>query len=260
MRRAFLGSIAMCLAGAGVSLAQPWGPPPPPAPPGFGMMPPGAMAAAPQYRPAWNAWPSPEQRGEVVQAEGKAPEGCPACAAPTGCEPVCCDCPPPPLECPEPYVVTGWASIDHLYWKLKESPLPSVIATSSTDPTALLAGFLGESGTVILVGGKAVDFDRANGIKVACGIYDSDVNLGLEGSVFRLEDVATRFNRNVASDENGVIARPFFDISGGNTPTVLYVASPGSSFGGIDVTSTARFWGAEGNFATNVCREDIYID
>jgi hypothetical protein len=144
---------------------------------------------------------------------------------------------------------------------IKDGPLPVALATSSNDPTALLPGALDQPGTTILYGGRDIDFHTGHGLKVACGVYDPEVNLGLEGSVFRLEDLIARFESSVGPDENRVLARPYFDTSAGSQPSVIYQALPGLFYGGINITSTSRFWGAEGNGACCVCSGDgVNID
>ena len=68
----------------------------------------------------------------------------------------------------------------------------------------------------------------------------------LEAGVRRFEWFALDSNRAGAP----LVARPFFNVLTGAEDAQV-IAAPGRSFGGIDVFSDSRFWGAEGNLRTN---------
>jgi len=223
-------------------------------------MPPQAVAPAMNpARPNWGTWPAPSAQISdpgVVQANHATPSDCPACG--DTCGPTCAvDCCPPalPPECPETYCIHSWFSIEHLRWAIKDGPLPAPLVTSTTTLGSVAPAVLGDAGTIVLYGSKDIDYDTAHGMKLACGVYDPSLNLGLEGAVFVLEDVPARFEDRVQANENRFLARPFYNLQD-NIQDVFYLAFPGAFYGGINVTSTSRFWGAEGNITGCVYADD----
>lgn len=245
MRRAFLGSIAVCLAGAGISLAQPWGPPPQPQP---GTASVAAARAATELPPASVAAPPPAPH----------PSGCATCGQPGMiCWP---EWSPPQIPCREEgLTLYAWASIEQLVWWIKDSPL-SVPLVTSTNTADGLPGFYNPN-TVVLYGGRDIDYDTAYGLKLACGIFDPKLNLGLEGSVFRLEDQVARFSHKVDPLGTQSLGIPYFDaFDPAEVDNVFLIAFPdGLNYGGVNVTTSARFWGAEGNVATTIYANDGWV-
>src|SRR5947207_1922854 len=119
MRKAFLSSITCLLAGAGVTWAQPWSGPTAPSP-----AKPWQAPAAAGPRTNWFCWPSAEQRGEVLPAEGAAaptPESPYAGYPPPAqgrqpCDAPNCDIPMTPDGCE--YAYYTWVSVEEIYWKI----------------------------------------------------------------------------------------------------------------------------------------------
>jgi hypothetical protein len=239
MRRAILGSIAICLAGAGVCLAQP------------GVPPQGGSGTVPQ--------PPASVQAATAAEPAAAPPGCATCA-PAG----------PAVWLPgyvpayaEPHVgdtypLYFWASIESLIWAVKDAPLPVPLVTTLRNGSPITVPTLANPNTVVLYGAQDVDFDTAYGMKFACGVFDPKLNLGLEGSVFRLEDLVSRFTDRAEPQDNRVLVRPFYDLRQ-DMPDAVLVAFPGFSFGGINITSSNRFWGAEGNLATTIYSNDGWV-
>jgi hypothetical protein len=238
MRRAILSSVAVMLAGAGWTMAQPGSP---------------------------SAWPPPVPAGAVVPANVPAPPALPPCP-PQPCQPFCPPCPtdccpppPPPVE-EAPYFVCAWVSFEALRWSVKEAPLQVPLVTSSlpNQQGQVGGGIIGEPGTIIVFGGQGIDFDTGNGGRFSCGAYDPNTNLGLEGSVFRLEDLREQFTRGSEDFDNDVVlARPYIDALTNNNQADV-VAFPGFLAGGIDVSSSLRFWGANAHVATCVYCENCF--
>ncbi|MCS6975937.1 MAG: BBP7 family outer membrane beta-barrel protein [Gemmatales bacterium] len=246
MRRAFLGSIAVCLAGAGMSLAQPWGPPAPP-PPGMASV--NAAQAA--------AEPGAGSPAAATPPATTAPSGCSTCGQPGMiCWP---EWYPPQIPCrDEGLTLYAWASIEQLVWWIKDSPLSvPLITTSAADQGPPR---LDNPNTIVLYGAQDIDYDTAYGLKLACGVFDPKLNLGLEGSVFRLEDEVARFSHHVDRNSSQYLGIPFLQVPE-NLPAVLLIANPeqGLSYGGVNVTTSARFWGAEGNVATTIYANDGWV-
>jgi hypothetical protein len=132
-----------------------------------------------------------------------------------------------------------------------------------------LPGSLGPSSpnTSVLFGGSRFEEDLRSGSRLTVGLWlDSDQTAGIEASGFFLEPTSKTFT--ATSDGSAVLARPFFDtIFGaeaalpiaGPAQTVLsqpVTVNPGatlpvrlifpvSSSGGIGISTTNDFWGAE---------------
>lgn len=244
MRRAFLGSIAVCLASAGGSLAQPWGPPPSP-PPGM------ASIAAAQ---AATSAPPP------AAATTPAPAGTAGCASCGSSGMICWpDWPLPQMPCrDEGYNLYAWASIEQLVWWLKDSPL-SVPLVTSIDLAFEDLPVLTNPNTVILYGGRDIDYDTAYGLKLACGVFDPKLNLGLEGSVFRIEDQVARFSDHEDVGGTRLLGIPYLDIDEGGQSAFLLAFPVDTHYGGVNITTSNRFWGAEGNVSTTIYSNDGWV-
>ena len=140
-----------------------------------------------------------------------------------------------------------YGSAEYLLWWIKDSRFPPLVTTSP--PSS--AGILGMPGTIVLFGGSEVNNEERSGGRFTGGVWlDPCQTWAFEGSYFFLGDRSVNFRAN--SDQFPVLARPFFNLNAGTEFSQL-TASPGLSTGRIDVNSSSRLWGAEGNFRRNLC-------
>lgn len=139
-----------------------------------------------------------------------------------------------------------WFNADYLYWWNKNGPTPGPLVTTGSAGAAR-PGALGQPGTAVLFGDSGVDYQGHSGVRLTLGSWlDRDQTVGLEASSFVLE--SHTFHYKIDSDRGGspVIARPFFNVLSGAEDAQV-ITLPGSFFGGIDVFSDSRLWGAEAN-------------
>jgi hypothetical protein len=153
---------------------------------------------------------------------------------------------------------------EYLFWWSKGQRLPALVTVGSPDDQP--PGALGQPGTSVLVGDKAVDDQVRSGGRFAAGLWlDDAATLGFEASGFYLEPHSSCIT--AASDGSTVLARPFFAVGtivqpDGTTTDLaeeraLFIAFPGASAGSAHIFTSNRFWGAEANGRLNVCRVDF---
>lgn len=228
MRKGFLSSIVVLLAGTGWACAQAPAPPADSNPVGTRVVivspPPGGSTAS-----------------VVMQNGGH------AVAAPHG-EPCLTPEPPcgPPGKC--------WVGVEYLLWRIKEYDVPPLVTTGPiTDfnpALGIFPGTLGLPGTVVLFGGD-VDEDWRHGLRVSAGTwFGCDQRCGIEANYFVLEDDGDDFT--VISAGSPILTRPLVDALTG-AETVEFVAFPGLLSGSVDISSSSQLQGGEVNFIKNLC-------
>jgi hypothetical protein len=232
MRNGFLGSIAVLLAGAGLTLAEPLPPTQPDPTPAL------KPAAAPEPLPKTPPDPGPA-------ASPKAPV--PA-APPPGVEEAVPE--ETPAACPAeeeepPGKCLFWVSGEYLLWKLKNAPLPVPIVT--TGPPGTL-GALTDAGVSVLSGGTDINLGGFSGTRWTAGFTGPGGLLSLEAGGFVLERHSKDFA--ASSDANGfpVLGRPVINAQTG-TETSFVVAAPGAFSGAVATSATSRLWSPEVNFS-----------
>jgi hypothetical protein len=168
--------------------------------------------------------------------------------APSGWAEACCgEAAVCPCETPGASPSRFYGSGEYLLWWLKDQRVPPLVTTS---PPAS-AGIIGMPGTQILFGGSDVSEGTFSGFRFTAGYWLDACHLwALEGSYFFLGDETRKFS--ASSSQFSVIARPFFNLNSGMEFSEVTV-SPGVSTGRIDVATTSRLWGAEGNLRRHLC-------
>jgi hypothetical protein len=162
-----------------------------------------------------------------------------ACNVPCNVGPAPCG---PPGNC--------WVSVEYLLWWIKNDNLPPLVTTG---PAQFPVGFLGQPGTVILLGNSSLDHGDFSGARVTAGTWlDCNHTCGVEVSGFFLGKRTVREDFN-----NSVLARPFFNVNQG-IPFSEFAAFPGISTGRISFTSPSELNGAEANWLHNLCCECNY--
>lgn len=265
MRKGFLKSAALFLAGSGVAFAQ----------------------SPSQYRPISPTEPSrlqvPAGRATVMNAApqaGKAAEKLPPAkegvAAPSG-KPTGTT-KPVPATAPATKVLEGgsgfgtdcgidcnpcmpsccnvcgpegryWVSVEYLLWWIKTGQTPPLLTTS---PDSSL-GILGQPGTRTLIGGRGLDRDPLHGARFTVGGWlDCNNTKGFELSYFFLS------NRSFEASGGGpgtrgsaTTARPFFNVLTGREDSQL-VSFPTVLAGTATITATSRLQGLTPNLICNL--------
>jgi hypothetical protein len=251
MRNGFLAALTVLLAGNRLAFAQQYGP--------YPAGPPAWPARSPQPLPegmaGWTALPA-ETAPPVNRVT---PPPADAVAAPT----------PPPASTSSPNIfnpdtVSGeppgdlgapahtlgfWASAEYLLWWFKNGRAPPLV-TAGDD------GKLGSPGTQVLVDNLNFDGDVRQGGRFALGYqFENSPCIGIEADYFFLAD--RQRDARFSSDDNPVLAQPFFDAIQG-TPDRTLVASPGVATGTVTIGARTSLWGAEANLAAGLVRSDWF--
>ncbi|MFM8270827.1 MAG: BBP7 family outer membrane beta-barrel protein [Gemmata sp.] len=133
-----------------------------------------------------------------------------------------------------------WARGDWLYWILRHTPVPALIATGDPNlPNPVIAG----QGNFVPLGAGPRDFGIFNGGRVTVGRwFDEDGELGAELVGFALQ---RKGDTQVFTDATGtpLVSAPVRGLNGVNTSYDF--ASPGLFTGGLGVSTATQLFGAE---------------
>jgi hypothetical protein len=152
-----------------------------------------------------------------------------------------------PCESPDNVPSRFYGSAEYLLWWLKDQHVPPLVTTGPPASN----GILGMPGTKVLFGGNGVSEGDFSGARFTGGYWlDSCQLWAIEGSFFFLGDQTRNFA--ASSAQFPVLARPFFNLNSGLEFSQV-TATPGVSTGRIDVSTTSRLWGAEGNVRRHLC-------
>jgi hypothetical protein len=152
-----------------------------------------------------------------------------------------------------------YAGVEYLLTWIRESRLPPLVTSGSL--ADLVPAALGQPGTRILLEGKLDDLERS-GARFTLGYWcDAEHTLGFEARGFFIGERKAHFHAESSGDP--ILARPFINIAGTPAQDVVFLAFPGSPFGGgsagaADVFLTQRLWGFELNRRSPLCDEDNY--
>lgn len=151
-----------------------------------------------------------------------------------------------------------WASGEVLMWWTKPGPAPVPLATTfppsrRTGPVPSVVGALGETGTVVVLGGAPIDDPVQVGGRFTLGRWlDFDSNLGTEASFLFLSPANT--SDTVTSTGAFYLTNPYLAVASGsqtNTSNILMSGvigtRPNGSFGLATLTSNRQVYGAEWN-------------
>jgi hypothetical protein len=165
-------------------------------------------------------------------------------------------------NCIQPPPSRIWFSAEYLAWWTKGQNLPPLLTTGPAGLNAAgnpMAGVLGAPGTTVIVGGNAFDGGERNGARFTLGYwFTKDESIGVEGSYFFLSDRSSTFS--AMSPGTPTLARPFFNVTTGMEDSELIAFPPGVSTtfgglgGGMSITSTSRFSGADLDLRANLFR------
>lgn len=143
----------------------------------------------------------------------------------------------------------AWDDMALLLWWPRAAPLPPLVTASRT----IAPPVLGAPGTVVLVGGRALDNQEIAGGRFLIGrSLNHSETVGLEAVYFFL---GTRTNSEIISNRVDPRVRalglPFVNAQTGRE-VVFPLDVPGLSTGSVFVTTTTRAQGVEANFVANL--------
>jgi hypothetical protein len=141
-----------------------------------------------------------------------------------------------------PPITRFWASAEYLLWGNEGMYVPALATTSPTGTASNVAGVLGEDTTTILKGQSHFNDDVRSGGRFELGAWlDSSHQDSLALTYFFIGEGSAGYHVNPA--DNGIIARPFFNVSTGDEDARL-VAYPNLVEGTLDVTAQSSFQAA----------------
>jgi hypothetical protein len=217
----------------------------------------GESTAAPSSPPRATRLPDPDGSGTFgPDPAARPPAAKPPAVAITGPPAACVTVPASPagaVAFPDAFgddPSRFYASAEYLLWWFKQQQVPPLLTTGPANPNGQSA-FLGEPGTVVLVGGGiGGDLPRSGG-RFTVGAWCDDEHLtGVEASGFFLGQRSFRFVGN--SSEFPVLARPFFDVNA-MAESAQEAVIPGVSSGSVSVSEPSNLWGAEIDLRCNLC-------
>jgi hypothetical protein len=206
-----ISSVALVLAAAGSTLAQP---------------------AAPGVSPA------PVQSAPAVLPPGAAP----APVTPDACNPLPGACGPAGVSPADGMFAQPdggprvWGSAEYLLWRLSGYDVPPLVTTG---PARFPVGFLGSPGTQVLFGGSSLGDEWYSGLRLTGGVWLGDCRrIGVEGDFFFLAE-----QNAGASFSLPVLARPFTNANTGG-PFSEFAGFPGIATGRVAIDAPTELWGA----------------
>lgn len=153
-----------------------------------------------------------------------------------------------------------WFSADYLFFWLKNGPMPQplVVTGSAADE---FPGALDQPGTVVLYGGKDINYNPFSGARLNAGLWcGPDHRFGFEMGGFILEQKSTHFAASGGATGNPYLARPFINARTG-FENVYFVSQnfndpvrSARMTGDIQIANTSRMWSWETNALWNMWR------
>ncbi len=196
----------------------------------------------------------PAREGEVIIESGDLDgviggPGCDSCSG-DGCCSACLPC------C---FDLSGtWIKAEYLLWWREGSPSPALV-TSSPDGTAQAAA--GINPATILFGGQTIGKDAKPGGRITIGRWLDPCQIySVEARFYSLGDLRTRFVTD--SNENGIIARPFFNtdpaVQGRDAELIAFNGGAAPTTGSVDVDFQSEVSGADVYFRRLWCKSPCF--
>jgi hypothetical protein len=223
MGKAFLGSLAVLLAGATWTLAQSAPPGAPPGPVPTTVTPDQIATPTPAIMDSTHPWNPP-----VPHAD---------------CWPYVDE----PWRATDRHCVPAgefWLSAKYLLWAVRESRLPPLVSTGPVGP-----------GTAVLFGGSGADLGPFSGGRFTGGVWVNDEHdAGFEGSYFGLPQRSISFSGTSAGGTP--LALPFVNAVTGREDALL-LAGPGRA-GTVTAYTSTQLQGAEATVVCDLAEECDY--
>lgn len=154
---------------------------------------------------------------------------------------------------PRPGPARYWASAEYLAWWTQNPNVP-VLATTTIVPGQ--DGFIGQSGTIPVLGGTDTGSNPISGFRLGLGWWFNDCQTrGLDARFFILG--ANSDNGGVSSSTFPQLTRPFFNLNEG-IQFGETVSFPGFADGAVVSDIQTSVWGAEVNYRQRLGRCDIF--
>jgi hypothetical protein len=156
-----------------------------------------------------------------------------------------------------PALERGFLQAEYLLWWMSGLDIP-ILATTNPNPGAF--GFLGEPGTVSILGPGTLLGSTRQGFRVRGGLWlNENRSYAVDGSFFLLGRRSTEVT--FTSDQFPLITRPVFSPNTRpNQPNVVIgqvgeaVAVPSILLGSLTVEATSLLWGADANLRSCLFR------
>lgn len=220
--KSFALAVAAVLGGGGLASAQQGAPVPPPA-----SVSPYQLAPA----PVLVSQPSPSDASYAASCVSKGGGGCDGNCGGHDCE----NC-----NCRDPRGL--WGGFEFMFMWGKGQDLPPLVTTSSLPTPINEAGRIGFPNTSVLYGADRVgDQFQAAGRFTIGKWFDEEESMGVGIRYLMSEGDRSRFSLD--SDQNSVIARPFYNVDPLNTGSDSWiVAYPGVATGNVSVATSSDMY------------------
>jgi hypothetical protein len=145
---------------------------------------------------------------------------------------------------------------EYLLWWIHRGPLPVPLVST---PRESISGALAENPeSVVLFPNGNLDYGSLSGGRFAAGLWlDEHAVFGLEASGFFLGRASTRASFSSGFDGSPRLDIPIFNAGTGQED-LIELSTPGETTGRIDIASSTRLWGAEGNLYVNLYRDNRF--
>jgi hypothetical protein len=149
-----------------------------------------------------------------------------------------------------------WVTAEYLLWWVQRGPLPLPLVAT---PRESVSGALAENPeSVVLFPTGGLNYGSLSGGRFAAGLWlDDHAVFGVEASGFFLARSSVR-----ASFSSGIDGSPRLDIpifnAGTGQEDLLEISTPGETTGRVDIASSTRLWGVEGNVYVNLYRDNCF--
>ena len=152
-----------------------------------------------------------------------------------------------------------WVRSEALLWWVKGGETPPLLTTSAGTGPQNQSGALGQSDTSVIFGDQELNTGLHPGGRISFGLWmDRCEESGLELSYMLLASNTQTYDN--PSDGTPILARPFFDVTGGSQSRML-IAYPNFANGIFNASSTENLQGAEALWRKAVVHgEDGRID
>ncbi len=150
----------------------------------------------------------------------------------------------------------SWVTAEYLLWWVQRGPLPLPLVSTPREP---VSGALAENPqSIVLFPTDGLNYGALSGGRFTAGWWvDQHAVVGLEASGFFLGSSTTR--TSFSSDFNGSprLDIPIFNAGTGQEDAVE-LSTPGETTGRVDIASSTRLWGVEGNVYLNLYRDNRF--
>ncbi|HZU37271.1 MAG TPA: BBP7 family outer membrane beta-barrel protein [Gemmataceae bacterium] len=151
-----------------------------------------------------------------------------------------------------------WGRAEDLLWWIKGSPLPVPLVITGSD-NANPAPVLGQTGTVVLLGGQGLENPVRSGGRFTVGYwFDDDHQLGTEVRYFFLGSRTVSASVHSSGQPGSeLLALPFFDVTA-PAESSTFLALPGAFEGTAVLASRSELQGWEWNALTRLAGNDTW--